>query len=159
MKPLFTFTVVLLTIGAMVVCILWLFGFLGAWRQAPWEAILESLFGYLGVVASAIFVYRFAKAIVDTEPSGKSNLWPTWCYLRCVLTCAVIAYFVGAGLGKHVEDADPIRGGGEVVIDYEPTKKERVTTAVETFAYLVVVGLFGTGAGLKEVAAKRETQH
>jgi hypothetical protein len=43
-----------------------------------------------------------------------------------------------ATYGTHTEDADPLRGGGEVVTDFEPTDKERNEYGVKT---LFVLGI------------------
>lgn len=49
---------------------------------------------------------------------------------------AVVSLVIWASYGTHTEDGDPLRGGGEVVTDFEPTDKERNEYGVETFFVL-----------------------
>jgi drug/metabolite transporter (DMT)-like permease len=44
-----------------------------------------------------------------------------------------LAFLSRTNLGTHVEDADPVMGGGDVVTDYEPTDAQRNKAATLTF--------------------------
>jgi hypothetical protein len=48
-------------------------------------------------------------------------------YLIGIGVCGFIALGSAYYLGTHREDADPVFGGGEVVVDYEPTNDQRIT--------------------------------
>jgi hypothetical protein len=50
------------------------------------------------------------------------------------LGASLLLAFIGwSVMGTHVEDADPVMGGGEVVVDYEPTHARRTETGTLIF--------------------------
>lgn len=51
-----------------------------------------------------------------------------------ILTVSLgLAFLSRTNFGTHVEDADPIVGGGDVVTDYEPTAAQRNKAAMLVF--------------------------
>jgi hypothetical protein len=51
-----------------------------------------------------------------------------------ILTISLGLGFLGrSNLGSHVDDADPVMGGGDVVTDYEPTDAQRHKAATLIF--------------------------
>src|SRR5262245_53758595 len=108
---------VIVSIGAVGACMLWLVGAGNMWQQVRYDLILFSLFRYVFVGVGAGLSYFIAQSAV--EVMAKDGLTaPTWIYIRCVLGCGLVGFVIGITLGTHVEDADPLRGGGEVVVDY-----------------------------------------
>ena len=65
-------------------------------------------------------------------------------YAACVLS--VLGY---GNLGTHVEDADPLFGGGDIVVDYEPTNTQRHQAGARVFFGVLIPGLLGTVVGWK----------
>lgn len=141
------------TVGAGL---LYLHGMLGAWQQVRYGSILFTLSRYATVGACAFAIYYFAR-LAAASPPGKSGLWPLWRYLRCVLASGAIGFFISATLGTYTEDADPLRGGGEVVADYVPSPSDvqGATVALKVFLGVLLPGLVGTGVGIRE--AERES--
>jgi hypothetical protein len=150
-KPL-TVAIVALTIIAVGVGLLYLHGMLDAWRRVRYGSILFSLSRYATVGACAFAIYYFARFVAAAKPLGKSWLWPLWRYLRCVLASGAIGFFISATLGTHMEDADPPRGGGEVVA--APRDVQGGTVALKIFLGVLLPGLVGTSVGIRE--AERE---
>lgn len=66
------------------------------------------------------------------------------------LGCAVIALASAEGLGTHREDADPLRGGGEVVVDYEPSDTERQEAGSRLFVLTFVPFVLGVRSAHKK---------
>ena len=52
--------------------------------------------------------------------------------------------------GTHAEDADPLYGGGETVVDFEPTEDQRNRHGMFIFTVLAVTSVVGTYHGLKK---------
>jgi hypothetical protein len=103
--------------------------------------------------------YQVARIVPTIEKAGEAGPRPLWVYLQCVAVCGAIAFVIGSTLGTHVEDADPYRrGGGEAVTDFEPTGLERLTYALKAYVCLLIPALFGTQAGLKDVASGKTTE-
>ncbi len=50
----------------------------------------------------------------------------------------VISFLATNSLGKHIEDADPIYGGGEIIVDRKVTSDERVNHAIFIFVVLII---------------------
>jgi len=152
-KPL-TVAIVALTIIAVGAGLLYLHGTLDAWRRVRYSSILFSLSRYATVGACAFAIYHFARLVAGAKPPGKSWLWPLWRYLRCVLASGAIGFFISATLGTHMEDANPPRGGGEVVANYTPSDVQGATVALKIFIGVLLPGLVGTYVGIRE--AERE---
>jgi hypothetical protein len=55
----------------------------------------------------------------------------------------VIALMVWAGYGTHTEDADPLFGGGETVVDFVPPAVERDLIGSRIFVDLLLPALLG----------------
>lgn len=79
------------------------------------------------------------------DSRGRSPLWQE--YGKVVGACVVLAGLSWANYGTHVEDADPIRGGGQVVSDFEPTKDEQNAHGLTLFFTLTPVAVHGFRRG------------
>jgi hypothetical protein len=134
--------------------LLYLYGVLGAWGHIRYGSILFSLSRYATVGACAFATYHLAR-LTAASPPGKSGLWPLWRYLRCVLASGAIGFLIGATLGTHTGDSDPLRGG-DVVADYVPGDVRGATFALKVFLGVLLPGLIGTGVGIRE--AERESE-
>ena len=148
-----TVFLVAVTVGAGL---LYLHGMLGAWRQVRYGSILFSLSRYATVGACAFAIYYFARLAAAAKPPGKSRLWQLWRYLRCVLASGVIGYYISATLGTYTEDAEPLRGGQEVVADYAPGDVQGATIALKVFLGVLLSGLIGTSAGIREAEGESD---
>ena len=68
-------------------------------------------------------------------------------YLTIVGLIGGFAIVVWANYGTHVEDTDPLYGGGREVVDFEPTDKERNEHALKIFLALTIPALVGVYKG------------
>jgi len=152
-RKLLTVAIVALTIIAVGTGLLYLHGMLDAWRRIRYGSILFSLSRYATVGACAFGIYHLAR-LTASNPPGKSDLWPLWRYLRCVLASGAIGFLISATLGTSMEDAAPLRGG-EVVADYVPSDVQGATFALKIFLGVLLPGLVGTSVGIRE--AERES--
>lgn len=73
-------------------------------------------------------------------------------YLICIIVVTFISFGAWSRYGTHIEDADPKYGGGDVVVDFEPTDKERNEHGLTVFFTMLVPALMGVYAGRKEAA-------
>lgn len=91
-----------------------------------WEA--------LGVLLQMAFLY--ALFIAARTVSEKANRWKACGF------CIGLALFLGLmsyeTIGTHVEDSDPLFGGGETIQDYAPTGQERSDGAVKVFTLVII---------------------
>ncbi|MDA2914996.1 hypothetical protein MYX77_13775, partial [Acidobacteriia bacterium AH_259_A11_L15] len=78
-----------------------------------------------------------------------SNLYePRWKnYLAVVGIVGIVSLAIWASYGTHMEDSDPIFGGGEEVVDFEPTDKQRNEYGARIFFSLIIPALFGVYRG------------
>src|SRR3990172_4560612 len=68
-------------------------------------------------------------------------------YLTVLGLIGGLAVVVWANYGTHLEDADPLSGGGTTVVDFEPTDKERNEHALKIFMALAIPALVGVYKG------------
>ena len=62
--------------------------------------------------------------------------------------------------GTHIENSDPLYGGGEIVSDFEPSQQEKNEYGLIIFFSLLIRALFGViGAKTKEDKIKEEVDH
>ena len=69
--------------------------------------------------------------------------------------CAFLACYLGTNLGTHQEDADPVFGGGETVVDYVPTKEQQSRHGLFVFLCLIIPAVYGIHGGIQEAREKR----
>lgn len=69
-------------------------------------------------------------------------------------TCITIFYGISiltiaswAGLGTHLENSDPLFGGGDTVVDFIPTAVERSNHAINIFFSLLIPAVIGVYRG------------
>jgi len=152
-RHILTALTVLLAAVAVGAGLLYLHGMLAAWQQVRYVSILFSLSGYATIGVCAFAIYHFAR-LAAAKPPGKSELWPLWRYLRCVLASGAISFLISATLGIYTENADRLRGGdlgaGDIVGDVQGA-----TFALKIFVGVLLPGLVGTGIGIRE--AERES--
>lgn len=94
-----------------------------------WQALSYfAAFGWMWIV------FRFARHSVD-EHASKLKVFGV-----VLATSAAFAFFSWSSLGTHVEDADPVMGGGDVVTDYK-ANAERNKDATIMFLLTFVPGV------------------
>jgi hypothetical protein len=71
-------------------------------------------------------------------------------YGKTILFCAFLAFIAYGTMGTHMENADPLFGGGDEIIDFVPTDTERLEYAWRAFFVLVIPALCGVYQGMEE---------
>ena len=100
--------------------------------------------GRLFAILIACGVYMGGKVISEQYKSKLKS------YLAVFGIAALLAFFSYSDFGTHVEDEDPVFGGGQVVVDFSPTDAERLKHGVSTFVLLAVLLSMGASSGLRE---------
>lgn len=91
-------------------------------------------FGYAGLVLLAYyFGYEMGNAY--------KNKWQNYFTVFYLVTIVCLALW--ASYGTHIEDSDPLTGGGETVQDFEPTAKERNEYGLEHLLTFEIAALYG----------------
>ena len=69
-----------------------------------------------------------------------------------VATFAIVSFLTliaWSTYGTHTEDADPIYGGGDTVVDFDPTPAQRNWHGLRVFFFLAIPAFTGTYFGLR----------
>jgi hypothetical protein len=82
----------------------------------------------------------------------KALLWECWLY--AFYGVCIITLMGWAGAGTHIEDADPLFGGGMEVVDFLPTDVEKDLAGSAVFVNLLVPALVGAYVARREAAGK-----
>jgi len=99
--------------------------------------IFYGVLGYLGKAVIVIGAF-YAGRHIETDNQPKWFNYLTVLGLVALLSLGAWAYY-----GTHTEDADPLYGGGEAAIDFEPTDKERNEYGLTLFFSLSIPALYG----------------
>jgi hypothetical protein len=121
------------------------------WKLGALGAAAKYLFSFVGV----LLTYLAGKSFVQVSPTPQSWLGELKLYLISVGVCALVAGVLGAELGTHKEDVDPMFGGGETVEDYVPTPEQRSRHGLVVFLCLVIPAVYGIHSGIQEAREKR----
>src|SRR5215467_13984098 len=116
------------------------------WKLGALGPVAKYLLAFVGV----FITYLFAKSFVQVNPAPQNWLGELKLYLICVGACALLASVLAVNLGTHTEDAEPIFGDGETVVDYVPTKEQRSNYALVVFLCLVIPAVYGIHSGIRE---------
>jgi len=113
--------------------------------------------GAAGLTEAFVFLFRAAVLVgvfvVARSLTEGSSGPPIRAYSWAIGVAVVSALLVYSSIGSHVEDADPLFGGGHRVMDYEPSNAERQQKAIFTGVCIGVAGVIGCSAGLKRRGA------
>jgi len=99
--------------------------------------VFYGVLGFLGKTLIVVGAFYFGRYMGNQYK-------PKWINYLAVL--GIIAFFsliLWSSYGTHTEDADPLFGGGETMIDFEPTKKERNEYGLTMFFVLSIPALYG----------------
>lgn len=87
---------------------------------------------------------------------------PIWrSYLNTMGIVAFVAFVMWGAYGTHVENADPIYGGGDIVQDFQPTDQQRNEYGLSTLLTFEIAALLGVarrddGPTFQEVLRRKE---
>lgn len=110
------------------------------------EGALGDAIGILVRIGGGMLVWFTARHFAtEYEPLARASA--VRAYSRVAIVCAIAAFFAWATYGTHVEDADPLFGGGDVVADFTPSASERDRHGIVTFLVLLVLAGHGTWRG------------
>lgn len=97
-------------------------------------------YGVLGFLGKAVIVIGAFYAGRHMETANQ----PKWFrYLTVLGVVAFLSLTLWSSYGTHTEDADPLYGGGETVIDFEPADKKRNEYGLTLFFSLSIPALYG----------------
>ena len=108
-----------------------------AFRAASFATAFWPPFATLLKGALVMVSYLAGRHFATTYEEGWKN------YLLPLYAAGVLALISWARYGEHTEDADPIRGGGDIVVDFAPTATARADHAINIFVVLLVPSLIG----------------
>lgn len=106
--------------------------------------IFYNILGYLGRAIIVIGSFYFGRHISKTYKGKLKN------YSIVLGLIIFLSLVMWSSYGSHTEDADPLRGGGDVVTDFEPSDKERNEYGLTMFFVLTIPALFGVYKGQNE---------
>ena len=95
-----------------------------------------------------VILYGIYKVFKDVVPADAKS--PFKAYGNVVVVAAILAFLQWHRYGTHREDMDPVHGGGTVVVDFEPTSKERDQRGFFIFSIIATVGSVGVYRGLQK---------
>jgi hypothetical protein len=153
LAQLLTLLATIAAIATAGACAMWSVRALGTWREIPYDAIQNSMYRFLLIAGLTGFVYRGARIYVGVSmerPNAleRSKCWRIWAYVRWTLASAMLALFFSAWTP-----------GGAGFFRNDVSERVQIHSAVEflkAYSALLIVGLLGTCAGVKEAALKRE---
>lgn len=82
------------------------------------DGIQETVGRFLGVLL-VVGMYHLGKILLKEYKSKLKT------FLVLLGISAFLAFMAWSILGTHVEDADPLFGGGDRIVDYEPTLAQK----------------------------------
>jgi hypothetical protein len=121
------------------------------WKLGIVGSTAAYIFSFVGV----LLTFLFGKTLVEQSRVGENWISEVKAYLICVGVCGLIAVGVARALGTHQEDADPVFGGGETVVDYKPTEDQRIRHALTWFFCLCVPSICGIYISFREKQQRR----
>jgi|Deesub1362B_J571_1020462.scaffolds.fasta_scaffold02189_1 Na+-driven multidrug efflux pump len=111
--------------------------------------IFYGILGWLGKAVIVIVAFHFGRYMSKIHKEK-------WKSYATVLGITIFLSLVMWGsYGTHVEEADPLFGGGEIVVDFEPTVKERNEYGLIIFFVLTIPALFGVYKGYREIKLQK----
>jgi multidrug transporter EmrE-like cation transporter len=108
-----------------------------ALRSANFEAGLWKPAVHLLGAGFLIVVYSVSRKLARTY----EEVWKS--YLLVFYLAGALSLLSWANYGTHVEDADPLFGGGETVVDFVPAEQQRSEHALNLLVLLLVPGFYG----------------
>ena len=81
--------------------------------------------------------YLFGFHMGDAYPLKWRN------YFATALAVGIFCLALWGGYGSHIENGDPIYGGGDEVQDFEPTQTQRNEYGLEALIAFEIAALFG----------------
>jgi hypothetical protein len=87
--------------------------------------------------AATVYCREHNVAFVDSR-TGKFIA-----YFCCIGFTLLLSYSMAMSLGTHIEEDDPRRSSGFVIVDYYPTDKERQERGVGVFFTVIIPALVG----------------
>ena len=100
------------------------------------EAVLSAA-SFMIKAAVFFFGIRFGRSLY----TGKIKIRE---YFECAFLAAFLALISACTLGTHMENSDPIFGGGDQVEDYTPKPGQRTSHGIKVFVIVFTALAYGT---------------
>jgi hypothetical protein len=110
--------------------------------------ITEAVWHGAGILFA--FYVQYGIFIVAKGLSAEGKCRKVQVYLRAIGASVLLGFAAWALYGTHVEDADPLFGGGTEVVDSTPTDTQRNRYGVTAFMVVAVLTLSGAFVGLRD---------
>lgn len=106
-----------------------------------YSSVFSDVLKMLGNGFLVVISYSFGKYISQSyKPKWKS-------YTLVIVAVGFLSLAMVSSFGTHIEDADPLRGGGDVVTDFESTDDERKEYGLALFLQLAIPAVIGVYRG------------
>jgi hypothetical protein len=114
--------------------------------------VFYGVIGFLGKALIVIVAYLAGHWVGLRDKAKWYN------YVAVLGVVALISLGLWATYGTHTEDADPLFGGGETVVDFEPSDKQRNEHGLTMFFVLSIPALYGVYRRQKEEPLNNQTE-
>lgn len=108
--------------------------------------IFYDILGWFGKTIIVIGAFYFGRHMSKTYKGKFKN------YSIVLGLIIFLSLMMWSSYGTHREDADPLRGGGDIITDFESSNKEKNEYGLTMFFVLAVPALFGVYKGQKRVS-------
>jgi hypothetical protein len=95
----------------------------------------------------ALVVYLIYKVSRDVSSESKAKSYRL--YLSAIIIAGILSWYSGYSYGTHIEDADPIYGGGNQITDIQISDKHKLNHGILIFVVVVTPALIGVWCGLR----------
>lgn len=106
--------------------------------------VIKQAFYFLFRAYLVYIIYLLAKSSVL-----ESTVKPLRLYIITILTALFLSWLSSAWLGTHVENADPMFGGGDRITDFNVSDSKRIKYGLGVFIIVVTPAIVGVWNGLK----------
>jgi len=110
--------------------------------------ISEPLMKATRELGSALLIV-LAYALGRRFSSRYEEWWKNYLLVFVGISAVTVIYW--AGIGTHMENGDPMYGGGDTVVDFIPTNSQRSNLAVEFFVTYLVASTVGVYSARRDM--------
>lgn len=110
-----------------------------------YDPVIMKVMGDLVKVFFIYMAWSFSKEVASTSTSLSPIV-----YGKAIAICIFIALMAWGSYGTHTEGGDPMFGGGELIVDFVPTDKEKNEHGWTIFFTFLIPVILGVNQGLEE---------
>ena len=110
-----------------------------------WESVIVGVAARLISAVVIVAAYYCGRYFSEFHTAKWKN------YSLVLGAVAVLSLLAWSSYGTHIDDADPIFGGGTEVVDFEPTDRERNEHGMKVLLTLAIPALYGLYQGRRDL--------